>query len=104
VTITEQGLRIARLTPGGPAERAGIRGPQITRQRIGPIVRQLVDKAAADVITAIDGQRVSEPSEFLSVIETKKPGDVVELTILREGRSMKISIRLGNDDSGDIRL
>ncbi|MGC1272397.1 MAG: trypsin-like peptidase domain-containing protein, partial [Planctomycetaceae bacterium] len=28
VLETEQGLRIALLTPGGPAERAGLRGPQ----------------------------------------------------------------------------
>ncbi|HEX6983998.1 MAG TPA: trypsin-like peptidase domain-containing protein, partial [Planctomycetaceae bacterium] len=38
VLETENGLRIAALTPGGPAERAGLRGPQISRARRGPFV------------------------------------------------------------------
>jgi S1-C subfamily serine protease len=95
VTVTENGLRIARLTPGGPAEKAGLRPPQIVRQRFG--VRS-VDKNSADVITAIDGTKVTNASEFLAVIENKKPGDVVELTVQREGRLAKVRIRLGSDE------
>ncbi len=38
VLETERGLRIAMLTPGGPAERAGLRGPQVTQLRRGPLV------------------------------------------------------------------
>jgi len=95
VTVTENGLRIARLTAGGPAEKAGLRAPQVVRQRFG--VRS-VDKNSADVITAIDGTKVTNASQFLSVIEAKKPGDVVELTILRDGRPMKVRVRLGSDE------
>ncbi len=98
VTVTENGLRIARLTPGGPAERAGLRAPQLVRQRFGLMTRQMTDKSTADVITAIDGTKVSNASEFLSVIEGKKPGDVVDLSVLREGRVVRVRVRLGSDD------
>ncbi|HVJ67731.1 MAG TPA: trypsin-like peptidase domain-containing protein [Caulifigura sp.] len=100
VTVTEQGLRVARLSPGGPAERAGLKAPQTVRQRFGPITRQMVDKTTADVITSIDGTKVTNASEFLSVIEAKKPGDVVELMVLRDGRTAKVRVRLGSDDQG----
>jgi S1-C subfamily serine protease len=98
VTVTENGLRVARLSPGGPAERAGLRGPQTTRQRFGPLSRPSIDKAAADVITAIDGTKVTNASEFLAVIENKKPGDVVELSVLRDGRVSKVRVKLGSDE------
>ncbi|HVJ85633.1 MAG TPA: trypsin-like peptidase domain-containing protein [Caulifigura sp.] len=98
VTVTENGLRVARLSPGGPAEKAGVRAPQTVRQRFGPLARQVVDKSTADVITAIDGTKVTNASEFLGVIESKKPGDVVELSVLREGRQLRLKIRLGSDD------
>ena len=95
VTVTENGLRVARLTPGGPAEKAGVRPPQVVRARFGV---KTVDKNSADVITAIDGNKVTNASEFLAVIEDKKPGDVVELTVQREGRQLKLRVRLGSDE------
>ena len=97
-TETEQGLRIVRIVPGGPAEKAGLRGPVKVKQRRGPFVVEQIDRSAADVIIAINGQKVTKASEFLGVIETKKPGDVVELTILREGKDTKVSIRLSGDE------
>lgn len=98
VTVTDHGLRIARLSPGGPAERAGLRGPQTVRQRFGPLSRPSVDKNAADVINSIDGTKITNASEFLSVIESKKPGEVVELGITRDGRPMKVRVKLGTDE------
>jgi len=98
VTVTEDGLRVARLKEGGPAERAGIRGPQVTRSRRGPFVVEKIDRSKADVIIAIDGQKVTVASEFLSVIESKKPGDVVTLTVLRDGREVDVPVRLGGEE------
>ncbi len=98
VTVTENGLRIARLSPVDRRNARGLRAPQVVRQRFGPLTRQMVDKNAADVITAIDGNRVTNASEFLSVIESKKPGDVVELSVLREGRTVKVRVKLGSDE------
>lgn len=97
ISLTEKGLRIRRLTPGGPAERAGLRGPQIVRQRRGPFVIERTDINGADVITAIDGQKVTSASEFLGVIESKKPGNTIQLTVLREGKEVIVPVTLGGE-------
>jgi S1-C subfamily serine protease len=96
VTVTEQGLRIARMTPGGPAEKAGIRGPQITRR--GPLV--IEDRSTADVIVGVDDHPVASPAEFLGLIESKKPGDVVEISVLRKDKVVKVPVKLGGEEAG----
>lgn len=105
VTVTDKGLRVSRLTPGGPAETAGIRGPASVRR--GPVV--IIDRSAADIIVAIDQQSVTTAAEFLGIIESKKPGEVVKLSILRKDEVIEIPVRLGGDQnprgkSGDVGL
>ncbi|HBL45615.1 MAG TPA: serine protease, partial [Planctomycetaceae bacterium] len=93
---TEQGLLVAKLTPGGPAETAGIRGPKIIRQRRGLITIERIDRGAADLIVAVDSRPVKSASDFLDYIESKKPGDTVVVTVLRgkEQTPTKISVTL----------
>ena len=93
---TEQGLLVAKLTPGGPAETAGIRGPKIVRQRRGLITIERVDRGAADLIDAVDSRPVKTASDFLDYIESKKPGDTVTVSVLRgkEQTPTKISVTL----------
>ncbi len=95
---TENGLLIARLTPNGPAERAGLRGPRIVRSRRGPFVIERIDRSAADLIVEVDGEKVETVDDFLSFIESNKPGDRVELTIIREGRRLRVPVVLVGDD------
>lgn len=95
VSVVEDGLRIARLVPNGPAERAGLRGPRVTRR--GPVV--IEDRSTADIIIAVDGEPVTSASEFLGHIESKKPGDVVEITVLRNGRRTPVPVTLGGEES-----
>jgi S1-C subfamily serine protease len=95
---TEQGLLIAMLVPGGPAERAGLRGPRVVtqRRRQGPIVYdyQTVDRQAADLIVAVNDQPVRTGDDFLSIIESKPPGTEVVLTVVREGRRLNVPVQL----------
>jgi len=97
VTETEEGLRVARLDPDGPAKAAGLRGPKVTRERRGPFIVESVDRSYADIIIAIDGKRTETAADFLEHIESRKPGDVVELTILREEQTVTIRITLAGD-------
>ncbi|HEY5315420.1 MAG TPA: trypsin-like peptidase domain-containing protein [Pirellulales bacterium] len=96
---TERGLLIATLTPGGPAEAAGLRGPRMVRERRrqGPFVyeSQSLDRTAADMIVAVDGQKIVSADEFLSAIESKRPGEEVALTVVRDGRETLVRVRLG---------
>jgi len=93
---TEQGLLVAKLTPGGPAEKAGIRGPKIIRQRRGLIMIERIDRGAADLIVAVDQKQIKSAADFLDYIESKKPGDTVVVTILRgkEQIPTKVSVAL----------
>lgn len=96
---TEQGLVIATLAEGGPAERAGLRGFRVVRQqkRRGPFVydETKIDRSAADLIVAVDGQRVRKADDLLSAIERKRPGEELTLTVVREGREVKVAVVLG---------
>lgn len=98
---TDKGLLIARLTPDGPAEKAGLLGPTVVRQRRGPFIVERVDRTAADLIVALDGKEVTNVDDFLTDIEGRKPGDVVELTIIRKSRRVNVRVVLGGDDSAN---
>jgi len=95
---TEHGLLIARLVPGGPAERAGLRGPKVIRQerREGPFVYETtrIDRTAADLIIGVDGRRVRTPEEFLTAIEAHQPGDRATITVFRDGTEVDVPVRL----------
>lgn len=95
---TERGLLVAALAPGGAAEKAGIRGPQVIRQRRrqGPLVYEYttVDRTAADLIVGVDGQKIKNADDFLSLIESKQPGEQVTLNVLRQGRMVDVPVRL----------
>lgn len=96
---TENGLRIAKMATGGPAERAGLRGPQLVRdrRRQGPFSYESrrLDMASADLIVGVDGQETKTADEFLSLIESRLPGEQVTLMVVREGRELAIAVRLG---------
>jgi S1-C subfamily serine protease len=89
---------IAALSPGGPAERAGLRGFRIVRKtgRRGPFVveERSIDRSSADVIVAVDGQPVKTADDLLGFVEMKRPGESVELTIMRENREAVVPITL----------
>lgn len=101
VTIDEtpRGLRLRKLSPGGPAERAGLRGVQVleSRRRQGPIVylERKLDVENADTIVAIEGQRVTTHTEFLEIMDRFKPGQEVTFTILRGGQQTQVTLTLG---------
>jgi S1-C subfamily serine protease len=87
---TYTGAYVTSVTPGGPADQAGIRG--------GTKPTNLGDlQAGGDVITAIDGQPVTTFDDLLGYLTTNKsPGETVVLTILRDGQTMDVSVTLGN--------
>lgn len=99
---TDQGLVIATLTPGGAAERAGLRGFRIIKnqRRFGPFLSEevQVDRNYADVIVALDGEAVKSADDLLSAIESRQPGEETVVTVLREGRRINVGVVLGQED------
>jgi len=92
---TEEGLLVERLTPGGAAEQSGVRGPTLLRQRRGPFVFERLDRSSADLIIAVDGKNVQTVADFREAIESLKPGDIVQLTVLRQDQQINVRVQLG---------
>jgi len=71
----ERGVLVADLAKGGPAEKAGVKKD--------------------DVITAIAGKTVDTADSLKTELLAHKIGDVIEVTVLRGGASLKINVTLG---------
>ena len=101
VMETENGLVIARLDPNGPAAQAGLEGFRRTVQRRqqGGLVYETEnwDRSHADRILAVDGEPMKTGVRFRDKIWEHKPGDIVKLTILRNGQQQEIDVTLGSD-------
>jgi S1-C subfamily serine protease len=99
---TDRGLLIAAVVPGGPAEKAGLKGIKFEERekRQGPFIYkyQTRDISAADIIVAVDGKPVRARDDYFSIIENKRPGETIMLTILRGGRQMQVPLTL---DAGE---
>jgi S1-C subfamily serine protease len=66
----------APITPGSPAAKAGLQ--------------------AGDVITAVNGTRVTSVNQFVATIANYAPGDTVTLTVNRGGSNKSIKLTLGS--------
>lgn len=82
------GAYVVSVVPGGPADRAGIKvGTESTEI-------QGLNKGG-DLITAIDGQTIMTFGDLLKyLINNKKPGDTITLTVLRNGTEKEIELKL----------
>ena len=91
-TDVTYGWLIASVFPGGPADRAGLRGG--TRQFITSSGSAVT--IGGDIIIAIDGFRIVTLDDFLSYMEEyTSPGQVVNFTVVRNNTTMNISVELG---------
>jgi S1-C subfamily serine protease len=99
---TEHGLVIATLSPGGPAEQAGLKGFRIARRqrRRGPFIVEetQVDRSQADLLVAVDGESIKTVDNLMTIIEGKDPGDTVVLTVIRDSGRENLRVTLGEGE------
>jgi len=93
-----QGAYVLQVTKNGPASRANLHGDSaadgLTQTQMDSPKFQL--KGDGDIITALDGKPVTTLNDLTSDISTHASGDVVHLTVLRNGKSLDITVTLGN--------
>ena len=88
------GLLISELTKGGNAEKAGLRGGTEAVQYASGRRNRVVFYIGGDVITAINGTAVAGYADYYSLLESKKPGDKITITIQRGKKSENVIITL----------
>jgi putative serine protease PepD len=69
------GAEIQGVTPGSPAQAAGLQ--------------------AGDVITGVDGATVRDPDDVSSAVSGLEPGDEVEIEVSRDGERRTFDVELG---------
>jgi putative serine protease PepD len=89
LAYTGPGARVSVTNPdgatgvveGGPADQAGIQ--------------------PGDIILEVNGRTVNGADEFIVAIRAQQPGDVVELTVQRNGQESTVKVTLGEETTGN---
>jgi S1-C subfamily serine protease len=71
---SESGVRFSDVQPGSPAAKAGLK--------------------AGDVLVEFGGAPIHNLYDFTDVLRRSKVGEVVNVTVLRDGKPMKASVTL----------
>lgn len=79
VQETRYGLFISGVAQGSGAEAAGLK--------------------EGDLISKVDGKTVKSSSEINEIRDTKKPGEILKFTIMRDGEIIDINVTLGEDQT-----
>jgi S1-C subfamily serine protease len=83
------GAYIIAITPGSPAEDAGLRDGSRRTEQPGLF-------SGGDLITAVDGRPVQVFGDLLSyLMVNKSPGDTILLTIFRDNEEKEVNLTLG---------
>lgn len=87
----QQGLLVQSVDPTSAAGQAGLRAGSRQQQAGARVVA-----SGGDIISAVDGQPIRRPEDFVSYLELQKQaGDTIALTIMRGGQQQDVSLTLG---------
>jgi putative serine protease PepD len=87
---SQQGLLIERVTTNGPAVRAGLKaGDQVRSLGFQRLI------IGGDLIVAIDGKDVARELDVDVILNHKRPGENVQVTVYRGGKKMDVNVTLG---------
>lgn len=75
-----EGVIIVRVTPGSPADRAGLRGVDLASRTIG------------DVIVGVQGKPVRRLADLTDILEHLKPPTTVDLTLQRGSERRTVAV------------
>jgi S1-C subfamily serine protease len=92
----QEGLLVEQTTKGSPAAASGLHGGD----RVASAgMRRIV--IGGDVIVALDGQKVANQFDMNVLLNRKRPGDTVSVTVYRGAKKMDIAVKLGERSEGN---
>jgi len=95
----ERGVQVVEVTPGGPADKAGLKGGSGRTVKF----KGVEIEAGGDIILRIDDQPVRKFDDLLVyLMRHTEAGQTVTLTILRDGKEMQVTVTLGKRPSRSV--
>jgi S1-C subfamily serine protease len=92
----DRGAWVQEITPGSPAEQAGVRGGG------SPVTFQArAFRPGGDVITAVEDRPVEDSSDLAEVISQFAPAQEVTLEVHRDGGTEQVPVRLAERPLAD---
>jgi serine protease Do len=87
---TQRGALVASVTPGGPAEKAGVKGSSESATINGQAVT-----VGGDIVVGIGNQRVKAFDDIVAYLASStEVGQTVPLTVLRQGKEETLQVTL----------
>ena len=83
----EEGVLVNEVVKGGPADKAGIKGGDTSATIEGANV-----SLGGDIITEVNGKKIDWMEEVINAVNAAQPGDKMELTVDRDGKTKTITV------------
>lgn len=89
--LPENGAIISQVVEGGPGDEAGLEGSSSTQEIVGLTV------PLGDVITEVEGERVTTSDDVSKVVSSAQPGEGLNLTVVTPGgEPREVEVTLGD--------
>jgi S1-C subfamily serine protease len=89
--LPSHGVVVINVVKGSPAAKAGLETPKQQTSGNGTSIF-----VGADAIVTVDGQPVSSTTQLSELVALHKPGQTLELQVVRGGKSRTIDVTLDN--------
>ena len=85
----DKGAMVVEVAPGGPADKAGLKGGNRQLQ-----AGNILITVGGDIITHVDSKEVQDAEELIKGIREKNIGDTVTLRVIRDGKPREVKLTL----------
>ena len=85
----DQGALIVATVPGGPADRAGLRGGTRLVE-----VGNVILRVGGDLVVSVDGRAVDSAETLIEIVKSRKVGETLRLRAYRGRRLLEFTVRL----------
>jgi S1-C subfamily serine protease len=86
----DHGALVQSVTPGGPADKAGIRAGDLSATLDNHAIQ-----LGGDIITKIDSKEIRTRDDLEAAVVDRKSGDKVKVTLYRAGKVKTVEVTLG---------